>query len=202
MNVSHNRTDVPAAYGFRMPAEWEPHACTWLSWPHEESDWPGKFAIIPWVYTEIVKALTRHEAVQILVPYGDGAARVSQYLEKAGIDLASVSLWPLETDRSWVRDSGPIFVVNEKGAKAVLDWHFNAWAKYDNWTKDDRIPQHVAELRQLDRWQPRHGEWRVVLEGGSIDVNGRGLMLTTEECLLSTTQQRNMPLARHDYERV
>jgi agmatine deiminase len=201
MNNSPNRPDLPAAKGFRMPAEWEPQAATWLSWPHEESDWPGKFSPIPWVYTEIVKAIVRHEPVKMLVP-GNEVDSISQCLNKAGVDTANVSLWALETDRSWIRDSGPIFIVNDRGERAVLDWHFNAWAKYENWTNDDKIPQFVAELCSLSRWQPQYRDWRVVLEGGSIDVNGQGLLLTTEECLLSTTQQRNLPFDRGDYERV
>src|SRR5205085_9849072 len=96
-----------------------------------------------------------------------------------------------ETDRSWVRDSGPIFVTNGTGGRAVLDWGFNAWAKYPNWTRDDLIPGLVAGWLGLPRWQPRHRARRVVLEGGSIDVNGRGRLLTTEECLLSGVQERN-----------
>jgi len=185
-----------------MPAEWEPHTSTWLAWPHEESDWPGKFAVIPWVYTEIIKALTRHEPVNVLAQSSIEADSIAQLLKQAAVNTASVSLSVVETDRSWLRDSGPIFVVNNRGERAILDWKFNAWAKYPNWTQDDRIPRFVAGLRNIKTWQPMLGEWRVVLEGGSIDVNGQGLMLTTEECLLSTTQQRNPPLFRSDYERV
>jgi agmatine deiminase len=202
MNNTTNPPDLPAANGYRMPAEWELHAATWLAWPHEESDWPGKFAVIPWVYVEIVKALARHERVNILVRQNGEFAAVNKLLDSAGADTANVALWSVETDRSWVRDSGPIFVVNNRGERGVLDWQFNAWAKYANWTRDDQIPQFVANLIEVPRWQPNCRDKRVVLEGGSIDVNGQGLMLTTEECLLSTTQQRNPTLDRGDYERV
>jgi len=194
-------THTPAAGGFRMPAEWEPHAATWLAWPHRESDWPGKLAIIPWVYGEIIRALTRHEPVNLIVP-PDRHAEVRQTLATANIDLGRVTLFAVETDRSWIRDSGPIFVVNARRERAVLDWHFNAWAKYPDWTRDDTLPEFVAGKHGLPRWRPTHRGHRVVLEGGSIDVNGQGLLLTTEECLLSTTQQRNPPMDRGDYEKV
>jgi agmatine deiminase len=192
----------PPAGSFRMPAEWEPHAATWLAWPHRESDWPGKFAPIRWVYAEIVKALTRHERVNLVVQDGKAGDRAFNALARSGADVGRVEFWEFPTDRSWVRDSGPIFVVNDRGERAVLDWHFNAWAKYPDWTRDDKLPGFVAERYGLPRWQPRCRGWRVVLEGGSIDVNGRGLMLTTEECLLSTVQHRNPPLDRADYEQV
>ena len=117
-------------------------------------------------------------------------------------DTANVSVHVCPTDRSWVRDSGPIFVKNHGGQQFLLDWHFNAWAKYPDWTQDDQVPAFVAAFRNTVALQPQRRGWRVVLEGGSIDVNGNGLMLTTEECLLSTTQHRNPPFDRSDYEAV
>src|SRR5436309_498541 len=104
-----NMSDTPAALGFRMPAEYSPHAATWLAWPHEESDWPGKFAVIAWVYGEIIRALTRHEAVNLVVPVGETEA-VTAILARAGANVGRVTCFELPTDRSWVRDSGPIFV--------------------------------------------------------------------------------------------
>ena len=194
--------DSPSARGFRMPAEWEPHAGTWLAWPQRESDWPGKLELIPWVYAEIVRALTRHETVNLIVPDAAHAAAATDVLTRAIADMGRVKLWELPTDRSWLRDSGPIFVKDAAGAKVALDWRFNAWAKYDDWKQDDRIPAFVAREQGVERVEPVHSGHRVVLEGGSIDVNGAGLLLTTEECLLSTVQQRNPPLSRADYEKV
>jgi agmatine deiminase len=194
-------TDTPAALGYRMPAEWEPHAATWLAWPHRRSDWPGKFEPIPWVYAEIVRALTRHERVNLVVR-ARMRVRVEAILTTAGVDVSKVGFFTKATDRSWVRDSGPIFVVNDTGGRAALDWHFNGWAKYPDWTRDDLLPEFVASQLGLRRWQPTHKDRRVVLEGGSIDVNGHGLLLTTEECLLSKVQERNPPFGRADYERV
>lgn len=193
---------TPAALGFRMPAEWERHSATWLAWPHKRSDWPGKFRPIPWVYTEIIRALTRHERVNLIVRGPRMRERARRMLTAAGADIGRVFFFEFPTDRSWLRDSGPIFIRTESGERAVLDWHFNAWAKYPDWTHDDRVPSFVAEHLGLRRFEPRYHGWRVVLEGGSIDVNGRGLLLTTEECLLSSTQQRNPPFDRRDYEQV
>jgi agmatine deiminase len=191
----------------RMPAEWEPHAATWLAWPVNENDWPGKFEPIAWVYAEIIRALSRHETVNLIIPSDaedapDYAATVTDVLTRAHAQMDRVKLWKLATDRSWMRDSGPIFVRDSHGQRVALDWRFNAWAKYDNWKLDDRVPEFIANTLKLPRVQPVRNGHRVVLEGGSIDVNGAGLMLTTEECLLSKTQERNPPFAREDYEAV
>jgi agmatine deiminase len=184
-----------------MPAEWEPHRATWIAWPHNPEDWPGKFEPVPWVYVEIVRLLSRSEPVCIVaLPEEETQARLM--LERAGVDPARVRFFPFPTDRVWLRDSGPIFVVDRQGRRAALDWHFNAWAKYDNWHHDDTLPERIAGELHLPRWQPeKHGQ-RVVLEGGSIDVNGAGLVLTTEECLLSPIQARNPDLDRREVEQV
>lgn len=192
-------SEVPP--GLRMPAEWEPHAGTWLSWPHRRSDWPGKFAPIPWVYGEIIRTLARFESVNVLVRPEDRAA-ARKALRAVHANTANVRLHEFESDRGWVRDSGPIFVKDAAGARIALDWHFNAWAKYPDWTRDDLLPAFVAKVLGVPSLQPRRNGWRVVLEGGSIDANGAGLMLTTEECLLSTMQHRNPPFDRADYEAV
>jgi agmatine deiminase len=154
------------------------------------------------VYTEIVRALSRHERVNLVVRGPKEERRAAALLAVVGVDPAHVSFWHLPTDRSWVRDSGPIVVVDDAGNREVLDWHFNAWAKYPDWTRDDKLPAFAAEKLGLPARRPTHRGWRVVLEGGSIDVNGRGLMLTTEECLLSKQQERNPPFDRADYEAV
>jgi len=191
----------PEPPALRMPAEWEPHAGTWLSWPHRESDWPDKFAPIPWVYGEIVRTLSRFEIVNVLIRPEDAAA-AKAVLADVHANTANVRLWEFPSDRGWVRDSGPIFVKDAAGTRVALDWHFNAWAKYPDWTRDDKLPAFVAGKLGVPAVQPRRRGWRVVLEGGSIDVNGCGLMLTTEECLLSTIQHRNPPFDRADYEAV
>ncbi len=191
------------AMNYRMPAEWEPHEGTWLAWPHEKSDWPGKFAPIPWVYCEIVRLLARTERVHILVNSEDAAESVRKLLKKAHADLAGVDFFVCATDRSWTRDFCPIFVRDTKSGKSLItDWQFNGWAKYENWTTDDAVPAAIAQKLKLKSVTPKLGRRRIVLEGGSIDVNGRGSLLTTEECLLSDIQARNPGLTREQLESV
>jgi agmatine deiminase len=178
-----------------MPAEWEPHEATWLAWPHQRLDWPGKFAPIPWVYAEIVRHLARVECVRLLVQNRDLAEQARRILQKADADLAAVEFFVCPNDRGWTRDSGPLFVKGPDGEVAVTNWLFNGWAKYGNWKRDNRIPAFIA--RRLRLRERRTG---IVLEGGSIDVNGRGSLLTTEDCLLSPVQARNPGLTRQDLE--
>ena len=185
-----------------MPAEWALHEATWVAWPHHRDDWPGKFAPIPWVYGEIVKHLHTGEFVHILINDGPHEKRATALLKKVGVDLKQIRFFHIPTDRVWTRDSGPIFVTNRTGKIALTDWHFNAWAKYDNWKNDDHVPKRINEHLRLKRWQPKCKGKRVVLEGGSIDVNGEGLLLTTEECLLSPIQARNPHLNRADIEQA
>ena len=183
----------------RLPAEWEPHAATWLAWPHEKSDWPGKFAPIPWLYGEIVARLARVERVRILCQDPPAVRRV---LTKCHADLEAVDLLEFPTDRSWTRDTCAIFVRGGSGKLIVTDWLFNGWAKYDNWQNDDRAPGFIAWSLGIPSVQPMLGKRRIVLEGGSIEVNGCGTLLTTEECLLSDVQSRNPGLTRRQMEQV
>jgi agmatine deiminase len=198
---------TPRDLGYRMPAEWEPHEATWLAWPHNPDDWPGKFQAIPWLYAEIARLLAAHEFVHILVEDAKAELRVFGILERAGANLDRVSfhLWP--TNRSWMRDSGPIFIRNNEGKVAVTNWRFNAWAKYDDWPLDDQVPRRISELLNLTEWKPTIElvdglKQRLVLEGGSIDGNGAGILLTTEECLLSEVQERNPGVSRAQLERA
>ncbi len=186
-----------ATTGYRMPAEWEPHEATWLAWPHEKSDWPGKFAAIPWLYAEIVRQLARVERVRILVENEDARETVRRILKKCHVNLDAVEFFLHPTDRSWTRDFCPIFVKNKAGEVAITHWRFNGWAKYSNWHNDAKAPAHIASKLGLKRFEPG-----LVLEGGSIDVNGAGKMLTTEECLLSDVQARNPGLGRKDIEKA
>jgi agmatine deiminase len=179
-----------------MPAEWEPHEATWIAWPHRRDDWPGKFAPIPWVYVEIVRHLHHSERVRILVNDAATERRASRMLGKAGVHRGRIDFFLLPTNRSWTRDYGPMFVQAADGQLGILDWRFNAWAKYPDWEHDDAIARQVSEALRVPRWEPTVGDLRMVLEGGSIDVNGQGLLLTTEECLLSPVQARNPGMSR------
>jgi len=190
-----------------MPAEWERHDATWIAWPHNPEDWPGKFQPIPWLYAEIVRLLAGHESVHILVDDAKAEVRATGMLESAGTNLGQVSFHAWPTDRSWTRDTGPIFIRNAQGKVAVTNWLFNGWAKYSNCQLDNEVPGRVSQLLDVPEWQPsivfENGtQRRLVLEGGSIDTNGQGILLTTEECLLSNVQQRNPGVSREQIEQA
>ena len=221
---------------FRMPAEWEPHAATWLAWPHYKLDWPGKFEPIPWVYAEIIRYLSRHERVELIVKDAAAEKLVRKTLKRAHAlnDNIRFHRWP--TNRVWTRDSGCAFVFEcsagalareTSGAEArpskkspqpnvgggagvparaplaaAIKWRFNAWAKYPNWQRHEKIGSLMAGATGAAEVQPRFRGMRVVLEGGSIEVNGSGTLITTEECLLSRVQQRNPGMKKRDYETI
>jgi agmatine deiminase len=186
-----------------MPAEWEPHRATWIGWPHHEPDWPGKLAAIPWVYAEIARVLADRESVDILCPTPETAAGARDALAAHAVRLDRVALHVVPTDRVWLRDSAPTGVLDPDGRVRLVDWAFNAWAKYDNWQRDDAVGAAIARLTGLPRATPQRPDGsRLVLEGGGIDVNGQGLLLVTEEWLLSDVQVRNPGMAAKDYERA
>src|SRR5436189_76852 len=170
---------APAALGFSMPAEWEPHATTWIGWPHNASDWPGKLAAIQWVYGEIVRKLAPGETVRILVQSGEHERQARRVLERTGVDRARVEFLRVPTNRGWTRDFGPMFVRRARppAEVAIVRFRFNAWAKYPDWKKDDQVPERVARRRKVRLLPAQCGGHDVVLEGGSIDVNGRGTLL-------------------------
>ena len=251
---------IPPNRVFRMPAEWEPHEATWLAWPHELTDWPGKFSPIPWAFAEIVRHLTRVERVFLVVEDRTAEVRARATLEKAGATVEAITFFHIPTDRGWMRDSGPIVVVaehhpaalssrasppdssvddegsavafgeeNQKqiprtpgrplqglergegrpsarndsiGEGALLNFAFNGWAKYDDWKKDARVVAYANRRLKRNVILPEHKKQRVVLEGGSIDVNGAGTLLTTEECPLSEVQSRNPGFTKFDYAQI
>jgi agmatine deiminase len=192
--MSSEIINTPAGLGFRMPAEWDPQAAMWLSWPHKRTTWPGKFRPIPYAFAEIVKQISRFEPVRIncaakLQP------RAKQLCAAAGADMARVTFYAHPTNDTWCRDHGPIFVKNPMtGEVAVTDWVFNMWGdKYRPYDLDNKIPGRIAQKLKLRRFVNP-----MVLEGGSIDVNGEGLLLTSEQCLLN--KNRNPRLFRDDIE--
>ena len=191
---------TPFSLGYRMPAEWEPHHATWLGWPHERTDWPGKFAAIPWAFAEIVRHLSQVERVYLLVEDASAEARARAILKKSGANLKAVDFFRVPTNRGWMRDSGPICVKNSAGDVVFTHWMFNGWAKYRNYRKDCEVVTKVNSKLKHRVWQPAYKGRRLVLEGGSIDANGRGTLLTTEECLLSPVQARNPGLTRAEIE--
>ena len=194
-----NRESSPAVL---MPAEWERHEATWIAWPHHEPDWPGKLAVIPWVYVEIVRALADFERVEILC-YDEAAKAVAhEMLSLHAVNLENVRLHVQPTDRVWLRDSGPTGVHNPHGGVTLVNWDFNAWSKYDNFALDQKVPaaiERITGLPLVHAKRPDNGE-PLILEGGGIETDGTGTMLVTEEWLLSDVQVRNPGLGRHDYE--
>lgn len=196
---------TPIKLGFTMPAEWEPHRATWLGWPHHATDWPGKLNAIRWAYGEIARKITPGEIVRLLVDSAAQEALSRSMLSRSGVDLAQVEFLRFPTNRGWMRDSGPI-CVRRPGANprvAMVHFHFNAWAKYADWSKDRRVPEHAARHLKYRLFNAAHSGRDFVLEGGAIDVNGRGTLLTTEECLLDQqTQARNPGLSKSEVELV
>jgi len=190
--------------GRRMPAEWEKHDATWIAWPHHEPDWPGKLAPIPWVYAEIVRALSEHERVEILCHDETVAETARSLLGAHGVKEGSYRLHPVSNDRVWLRDTAPTGVIRADGRVELVNWGFNGWAKYDNFKKDAAIGREIERLTGLPRIEPQrpdNGE-RLILEGGGIEVNGAGRMLVTEEWLLTDVQVRNPGMRAGDYEKA
>ncbi|MDO8559948.1 MAG: agmatine deiminase family protein [bacterium] len=178
---------------YRMPAEWEPHDGTWLAWPHNRKHWPSKFAPIPNTYVQIVKALTQSERVFLCVRDGEMEREVRELLQDGNVPLRQVEFFQIETNASWSRDHGPIFVHGPEGL-TILDWGYNGnGKKWGPTNLDDAVPEKISSLLSLPLVQPQ-----MILEGGSIEVNGKGTLLTTESCLLN--ENRNPQLNRDQIE--
>lgn len=186
-----------------MPAEWEKHEATWLGWPHNRTDWPGKLATISWVYGEIVRKIAPGEIVRILVESALHETSARRILKKAGVDPETTRFFRFPTDRGWARDFGPIAVRRGAEETAIVGFRFNAWAKYPDWKKDARVHSRAAKALGLRLFEATVNGKPFVLEGGSIDVNGQGSLLTTEECLLDQdVQVRNPGATRAQIERA
>ena len=187
----------------RFPAEWEPHEATWIAWPHHEPDWPGKLEPIPWVYAEIVRVLAAHERVEILC-HSDEVLESARSTLDAHDVRSGFRLHVVPTDRVWLRDSAPTGVVDDRGRVSLVNWQFNAWAKYPNFARDALVGKEIERIAALSRAEPIRPDTggRVVLEGGAIETDGAGTLLVTEECLLSKVQERNPGLSREGYETV
>jgi agmatine deiminase len=204
----HADDATPARLGFAMPAEWERHEATWLAWPHHEADWPGKMEAIRWVYGEMVRKIAPGEIVRMLVNNKAAEKLARRQFALAGADLKNVQFIQHPTNRSWLRDSGPIFVrrshrksqiANRKSGTAIVHFHFNAWAKFNDWQKDRKVPETAARILRKQLYDAEFNGRDFVLEGGGIDVNGRGTLLTTEECYLDPkVQVRNPGLGRNE----
>jgi len=187
---------------YTMPAEWEKQSRVWFSWPHQRADWPGKFAPIPWVFCEMLRLITPHQRVGLMVRDAKTRAEAAAMLDRAGVTLAQVDMVEAKSNRGWMRDCGAIFVRDAKGKKTALQFGFNGWAKYGNHKLDAKLPEAMAKFCKTPRVVVQHKGAPVVLEGGGIEVNGKGRIIVTEEWLLSGTQIRNKGFTRADYEEI
>ena len=185
----------------RMPAEWEEQKSTWIAWPHNKKDWPNKFDFIPEIFAEIISHISKGQKVNILIENNVLKKKAILILKNFKVNFSNIKFSLCKTDRAWLRDSFPIFVKN-KNKKILLNWKFNSWAKYKNFKKDNNIINKVKKVLKLQSISPVFNRRKVVLEGGAIDVNGKGTLITTEECLLSKIQQRNSGFKKHDYEKI
>jgi len=192
-NLSDLRTsglsDLPKALGFHFPSEWVPHTATWLSWPHKEESWPGKIATIYKPYCEFIKAISEGELVRINVVNEQMAAFAKEQLQQFGADLACVEFFEFPTNDAWCRDHGPAFLINsETKEKIIVDWNYNAWGnKYPPYDLDDVIPTKIAQHFNLPVYHPG-----IIMEGGSVDFNGKGTVLTTTACLLNKNRNSHL----------
>jgi agmatine deiminase len=204
------RAPSPRALGFRMPAEWEPHAATWIAWPHERSDWPGKFKTIAWTFAELARVIHYGERVRILVADAAAERQAKALLASSGVDVARIDFFRVPTNRSWTRDYLPLFVTRAGRELGAVKWRFDGWSRYKNFQKDNAAGLAVARRMGVKTFLPeapastgtkKRGD-RVVLEGGAIDVDGEGTLLTTEECLLTGPHARNRELGRARVEQL
>ncbi len=190
------------ALSYRFPAEWEKHKATWIAWPHEESDWPGKFELVDWIYADIVRVLSSSEEVRIVLAPSSDKDRIKDVLRLSHANLESISFYEKETDRSWLRDSAPISVIDSAGERVWMSFAFNAWAKYDNFKLDVELPEFIAWTTKRDLVKAINEDHHVVMEGGALETDGQGTLIVTEECLLSSIQERNIGFKKSDYEKV
>jgi agmatine deiminase len=191
---------TPAETGYRMPAEWEEHEATWLGWPHNASDWPGKFEVIPWIYGEMARKISAGEKIFLIVRNPSDEKFARRVFQHVGVDLRKIKFVTHPTNRGWTRDTGPIFVKREKES-AIVHFHFNGWAKYDNWRKDTKVPETAAKLLGKKLFHTEYGGKPFVIEGGGIELNGRGTLISTEECYLDPKiQVRNPGLGKKEIE--
>ena len=189
--------------GFRMPAEWENQKSVWIAWPYNKYDWPGLYKFIPKVVLEIINKISKYQTVNLITHKKVKNIKKLIQLSK----IKNINFHKIKTDRIWLRDSGPIFLINKKSRKKlILDFKFNGWSKYSNFVNDDKITNKISKIIKLKKIKPiikKNGNLiKVIMEGGAFDVNGTGSIILTEECLLSKIQERNKNFKKKDYEKL
>lgn len=198
-------TEFATAKAYSMPAEWEPHEATWLGWPHNTDDWPGKFETIPWVYGEMIRRISEGENIYLIVRNKADTELAKRIIKSVGAPSDRINFVLHVTNRGWTRDTGPIFVKrkinNNETETAIVHFHFNGWAKYGNWRKDTKVPETAARLLGRELIHAEYEGQPFIIEGGGIELNGRGTLLTTEQCYLDPAiQVRNPGLGKHEIE--
>ncbi|WP_339731177.1 agmatine deiminase family protein [uncultured Gimesia sp.] len=187
----------------RLPAEWEPHQVTLLCFPYNGNDWPGKYDVVKWAFVEIIRKVAEFEPVLLVVKSEEQQQKVDAMLQQAHANTKQVKYIIQKTNRSWMRDSGPIVVQRSDGKREALQFRFNGWAKYANHRLDLQVPPAIAKALNVPLTEVVYQGRPVILEGGAIEVNGKGTLITTEECLLDqTTQVRNPGFTKEDYAAV
>ncbi|HEU6446849.1 MAG TPA: agmatine deiminase family protein [Verrucomicrobiae bacterium] len=198
--MSNSPTLSPAEAGFYFPAEWEKHEATWLGWPHNADDWPGKFEVIPWVYGEMARKISEGENIFLIVRNQSDETHARKIFKNVGVNLRKIKFVTHRTNRGWTRDTGPVFI-KRKNKTAIVHFHFNGWAKYDNWRKDTKVPETAAKLLGKKLFHAQSDGKPFVIEGGGIELNGRGTLISTEECYLHPKiQVRNPGLGKKEIE--
>ena len=184
---------------YRMPAEWEKQQSTLIGWPYNKNDWPGKFKNVPRIFAKIISKITESQDVNLLIKNNKSKSVIKRLLKENNTNIRKIKFIICKTDRVWMRDIGPIFIKDKKNQNILLNWKFNGWAKYKNYRLDNKVNLQIKNYYRGNIISPKFNKKLIVLEGGSIDVNGKGLLITTKECLLSKVQQRNSFLKIKDY---
>jgi len=190
---------------FIMPAEFEKQKLVWIAWPHNKDDWPGYFTSIPLTIANIISKISNSQKVNLIIQKKENKNVILKLLKEKNYKKSNVQFYRIDTDRIWIRDSGPIYVKSKlNGKKTILNFSFNGWSKYQNYKNDNKIPSEISKLTKVNEVNPyidnSEKKYYPVLEGGAFDVNGNGSILLTKECLLSKKQERNPGLSKKDYQ--
>ena len=200
-------TNSLSKLGFRMPAEWEKQESIWITWPYNKKDWPGLFEHIPQKVAEIVVSISKNQKVNLIIKIGEEVIKLKKFLISFGANIKNIKFYNIPSNRIWIRDFGPIYLINKKKRKKIfINFAFRGWSKYKNFNKDNLVNNRISKFTKIKKIEPKFKigkkTKRLILEGGAIDVNGKGSILLTEECLLSKVQQRNSNMNKQMYEKI